>query len=333
MRVFLRTVAFGIATAVLSGSAFANCSGQDLIAAMSADARAALDQRVAQQPFAQGNFWRATRGDEVLTIAGTYHMDDPRLDAILSALTPMIETAKTVLVEAGPDEQAALKAAVARDPGVMFITDGATLPERLPEAEWARLADALRARGIPPFVGAKFQPWYISIVLSMPPCAMADLQAGARGLDQRVTETATTVGVPLRALEPYDTLFQVFGAIPDADQEAMIRSSLALADQAEDYHATLIETYFAQDSRMIWEFARLRALQDGTEPKAMVEAEFALMNDILLVRRNRSWIPVIEAALTAGPAFAAFGALHLSGEDGVLALLERAGFTLERLPI
>ena len=30
---------------------------------------------------------------------------------------------------------------------------------------------------------------------------------------------------------------------------------------------------------------------------------------------------------------AAFGALHLSGTDGVLALLERRGFTLERLDL
>ena len=38
-------------------------------------------------------------------------------------------------------------------------------------------------------------------------------------------------------------------------------------------------------------------------------------------------------ALDQGPVFAAFGALHLSGKDGVLALLEREGFTLERLDL
>jgi len=42
---------------------------------------------------------------------------------------------------------------------------------------------------------------------------------------------------------------------------------------------------------------------------------------------------VIEAALADGPVVAAFGALHLSGEDGVLALLQGAGFSLERLEL
>lgn len=51
-----------------------------------------------------------------------------------------------------------------------------------------------------------------------------------------------------------------------------------------------------------------------------------------MFRRNRAWIPVIEAAAGEGPVFAALGALHLSGADGVLALLQRKGFAIERLP-
>jgi hypothetical protein len=36
--------------------------------------------------------------------------------------------------------------------------------------------------------------------------------------------------------------------------------------------------------------------------------------------------------LQNGPVFAAFGALHLSGDQGVLALLQSAGFTITALP-
>ena len=45
--------------------------------------------------------------------------------------------------------------------------------------------------------------------------------------------------------------------------------------------------------------------------------------------RNRAWIPVIEAA-AEGPVLAAFGALHLSGKDGVLTCCKAEGFTLEQ---
>jgi uncharacterized protein YbaP (TraB family) len=63
-----------------------------------------------------------------------------------------------------------------------------------------------------------------------------------------------------------------------------------------------------------------------------VETEFAAMEDSLMIRRNRAWIPVLTRAAAKGPVLAAFGALHLSGAEGVLALLQAEGWTLERLP-
>jgi uncharacterized protein YbaP (TraB family) len=64
-----------------------------------------------------------------------------------------------------------------------------------------------------------------------------------------------------------------------------------------------------------------------------IDAEFARMEELLMAARNRAWIPVLTDAAAAGPVFAAFGALHLSGEDGVLNLLQAEGFTLEELPL
>ncbi|MBL9053177.1 MAG: TraB/GumN family protein, partial [Tabrizicola sp.] len=49
--------------------------------------------------------------------------------------------------------------------------------------------------------------------------------------------------------------------------------------------------------------------------------------------RNRAWIPVLTKAAAEGPVFAAFGALHLSGKEGVLNLLEQEGFTIEPLDL
>jgi len=64
-----------------------------------------------------------------------------------------------------------------------------------------------------------------------------------------------------------------------------------------------------------------------------VDAEFARLEELLMNRRNQSWTPVLTAAAADGPVFTAFGALHLSGEKGVLNLLQGEGFTLENLPL
>jgi uncharacterized protein len=316
----------------LSAPVQAECVGQNLIAALSPEDRAALDATTAKSPYPTGNFWRATRGDQVINLVGTYHFDDPRHTATMAALTPMITDAKTVLVEAGPDEEKALQAHIAKDPGAMLIMSGPTLLEQLPPDDWKALADAMTARQIPPFMAAKFKPWYITVMLSIPPCAMAGA-VQANGLDAQVIDTAVAANIPVKALEPYDTVFSIFGALSNEDQLAMIKSTLAMEEFGPDFSVTLADTYFAQDSRLIWEFMRQQALTLPGYTPEQVDAEFARMEEVLMSKRNRSWIPVIEAAASQGPTFAAFGALHLSGQDGVLALLERAGFKLERLQL
>lgn len=327
----MRALVLGLLCLLVPLAARAACEGRDLIAGLPEETRAEMRATVATVPFAEGNFWRATRGDESLTIVGTFHLDDPRHDTTLDRLRPLIDAAATVLVEAGPEEEAMLKASIGRDPSLMFITTGPTLPETLDPATWDQLKDALRARSIPPFLGAKMQPAYLSMVLGVPPCAIEALTGGTQGLDQRVIDRATESGVPVKALEPYDTVFKVFAGMTGDEQVEMLQLSLALDDQAEDVFATLSTAYFAEDSRMMWEFSRWQTLQTGLIEPDRLDAEYALMEEALIASRNRAWIPVIEDALTAGPAVAAFGALHLSGQDGVLALLERAGFTLERL--
>ena len=91
----------------------------------------------------------------------------------------------------------------------MFVMDGPTLPEILPPDTWDRLQDApCRARGIPPFMGAKMQPAYLSMLLGIPPCAAEALTGRANGLDQRIiAKRGRASSMPVRALEPYDTIF------------------------------------------------------------------------------------------------------------------------------
>ena len=128
-------------------------------------------------------------------------------------------------------------------------------------------------------------------------------------------------------------VFKIFGDMTQAEMVAMIQSTLAVEPQAEDYSATLADSYFAGESRIIWEYMRDVSYAMPGYTRAQVDAEFARMEQLLMVSRNQAWIPVITKAAADGPVFAAFGALHLSGENGVLNLLQNEGFTLEQLPL
>lgn len=312
----------------LAAPAAAECLGSNLYDSLPGADQDRIRARADAVPFATGNLWRATRGGESLTIIGTYHFDDPRHAVTLTAATPLIAGAKTLLVEAGPEEERALMEAMGKDASLMFITEGQSLLERLPADTWKRLSEAMQARGIPGFMAAKFQPWYATVVLAVPPCAMAQM-ADPQGLDGQLIQAALAAEVPVQPLEPFDTIFSIFDALTTQQEIDMIESSLAMEGQSEDLSATLADLYFRGESRLIWELMReISYDQPGYTPE-QVDAEMAVMEEALMTKRNTAWIPVIETAAAQGPLVVAFGALHLSGEAGVLNLLAENGWVLE----
>jgi uncharacterized protein len=333
LRHLLPTVAFmALCYPVFSGPAFADCVGENLLETMPQDQRVALQARADAQPFAQGNYWRATKGAADITLIGTYHLGDARHAATMTAIEGDIAEASLLLVEAGPEEEAQLMERMADDPRGMLITSGPSLMEQLPADDWARLASAMSARQIPGFMAAKFQPWYVSVLLSVPPCAMASL-AEKNGLDFQIMAKASTENIPIRALEPYDTVLQLFGGMTPEEQIEMLQTALVMEDRAADSAITLADAYFAQNSLVIWELMQEQALGLPDYTPERVAEEFAMMEERLINARNRAWIPVLEAAAAEGPVFAAFGALHLAGDEGVLNLLAQQGWVLERLPL
>lgn len=320
----------GFVAAASALPALATCHGRDLLAATTPAQRAALVRGV---PFARGNLWRATRGRTEITLIGTYHLDDPRTAALAARLAPIVRKADTLLVEAGPKQQARLKRAMTQQPQLMFITKGPTLPDRLSPADWAALQKAMKARGIPVILAAKFRPWYAAMMLGIPACAVDTLRASrTAGLDQALIATATKARVPIAALEPWDTSVRIFQQMSRDESTGMIHAALAMQGDGADMFVTTANAYFAGEHQLLWAFDRARALKDAGPDRAAVLRDLDLVRKLLLVGRNRAWMPVLLNAAKGRSVVAAFGAAHLGGKEGVLNLLKQAGFTLRPLP-
>ncbi|WP_439521419.1 TraB/GumN family protein [Marivita sp.] len=315
----------------LSHPALAACAGNDLRTTLSPEEQTRLQAALADAPFAEGNHWRATRDDQTLHLIGTMHLSDARLDAPLERMSDVIETADLVLLEMTDEDETALQQRLTSDPGLLMMPD-ATLPELLSEEDWAKMSEALKARGMPPFMAARFQPWYVSVLLAVPPCAaLPDLANG--GMDARIEALATSAGVPRAALEDVETIFAAFADQPRATQIDMMLSSLVDPAISEDLFATLLASYFDEAHAEGWAVSAMLAERYSPIEASAAADIFATMEQELLIDRNRAWIPVLTKAVQDNDlVVAAFGAAHLPGKHGVLALLEAEGFTLERLP-
>ncbi len=318
-------------TLTLTFPAWASCSGNDLLAKLPEAERDALRERAVSVPYPEGNLWRAERDGTVLHLVGTMHLPDRRMDGILAGIVPLLAEADLVLLEASAEDRAALQSEIVTDPTRAFATDGQTLPELLPEGDWQHLMTEFRARGIPPMIGSRFRPWMVLALLSVPSCVMDPLVSGDAGLDQQIEDSARAANVPVRGLEPHDTLFDLFDALALPEQMALIQATLAQGAGDEDLFATLANAWSRGEHRLIWEFARSRALAlPGAEPEE-INAQMARLEELLLAGRNRNWMRIITSEATGRRAIVAVGAAHLSGHEGLLDLLDRAGFVLTRI--
>lgn len=337
MRHWLAAVAIWAGTAGLAGAS-GFCAGTNLFDAMPAERLSQIEEAVDVVPYHRGLLWRASRGDQRITLVGTYHFGDPRHARLLRRIEPVLADAAALYVEAGPAEEQRLATALAEDPTLMVNATGPTLAERLSDAEWSLLSQAMTDRGTPAVVTSKLRPWYVAMMLGVSPCMMRSMAAeGAPGgLDHLLVDRAQDLDVPVRALEPWNTVFTLFENMSPEQELDMIRASLPAASHADDYAVTLTDAYFAGDVWKIWEFGRFDAYDNSGLPHETVDEQMRLAQGQLMDRRNRDWIlPLTRGAAAAAAGgkgiVAGFGALHLPGEKGVLRLLEDAGWKIERL--
>ena len=306
-----------------------SCGTRNLIDELSQEDRVRLDALVAPHAYPTGNLWTATKDDVTVTVVGTIHIPDPRLAPIVARLRDRVANADLLILEATSDDEAGLQSLVAEKPEMFFITEGPTLIDILGEENWARVTERLSAMGIPGFFAAKFQPWYLSLTLAIPPCAIQAIQSGEHGLDRQLETIATGADVPLAALDDTEAVLQIFANEPMEDQIDGLMITLEIQADSNATSSTLIEAYFDERVRETWEFGRIQVEQSGIENGPEL---FEEINQSLLIDRNVDWEPKMNALISGKQdVVIAVGAAHLSGDSGVLMALERAGYTLEPL--
>ena len=322
----IRAILLTALTFLLPASALAQvCGTRDLIAELDATDRARLDALVAAHAYPEGNLYLAEKPGSSVTVVGTLHLPDPRHAATLEKVRARIEEADIVILEATSETQAELQAMVAERPELFFITEGPTLIELLSEEEWARLTKELEDYGIPGFMAAKFQPWFLGMTLAVPACAMKSIQEGGKGLDHLVEGVAQASGVPLAELDNLEDLMVLLAGDPLEKQIEGLRMWLDMQVEGDAEMTTMVEGYFDGRVREVWEFSRILLEQRGVVGGGEM---FEEMNAALLNGRNIEWEPKIAELVEGKTAVIAVGAAHLSGETGVLRSLERAGYVV-----
>jgi uncharacterized protein YbaP (TraB family) len=324
-------LSFLIITLLAAGRAHAEipvCTGADLTVSLRKDDPAAYEKIVAEAaatPNGKGLLWKLEKtGEKPSWLFGTMHMTDPRVTVLPAAAQKAFDGADTVVIETTEVlDQKKMMATLAKEPDLMMFTDKTTLSSLLSPADAAMVDKALDARGIPPSSVAKMKPWILSAMVALPACELARKAGGAPVLDIKLAEEAKAAGKGLDGLETAADQLRAMASLPIAFHMKGLVDTLKLGDKANDINETMIALYQRGEISMIWPLFRTVLPDEADDP-----AGYAAFEETMVTSRNKVMADHAAPILAKGNVFMAVGALHLPGEEGLVELFRKAGYTV-----
>ncbi len=307
------------------------CKATDLLATLEADGRlAAVEAEAARTVNGEGKLFRIEKpGVPPSFLLGTMHLADARVLALGEAAEAALTDARRLVIETTDVlEPAKAAAAFLAHPDLINLPKGQTLADLLSDEEETRITAALEARGMPFHAVRTLQPWFLSISLMLPACEMAHRADGAAVLDAALAQRAMAAGKPVEGLETSAEQLAALASLPMELQLEGLVATVDLAEHLPDVMETMVSLYV--DGRI----AMIMPTIEAAIPKGGVLVGagdgYAEFEERIVTDRNRRMAERMQPMLTAGCAFVAVGALHLPGEEGIVALLREAGWTVTR---
>lgn len=195
---------------------------------------------------------------------------------------------------------------------LMKLPQGETL-EQLFGADYPVADSFFKAKtGFPIRMFNQYKPMMLQSLLyqTVLPCGLPE------SYEMYFVNMAKTKGKSVNGLETLESQIAVFDSIPDQEEIKWLLEWVRQYDkQLADFNR-MLQLYTHQELNQMFDFIRSSPEMAGYE-------------EVLLNKRNRNWIPVMEQVMHNKSAFFAVGAGHLPGPSGVIALLRNKGFRVE----
>jgi uncharacterized protein YbaP (TraB family) len=289
-----------------------------LLAALVASAFLAASTFAHSEAAGRDFLWKISGHQGVVYIAGSIHMMPQSFYPLAAAFDSAFKESDLLVEEIDLGE--ATSAAV----GFAMLThstlpEGQTLDRVLSPATYAQVSRHLADLGVPLEPLKRLKPWMLSVTFEELEFQKAGYDQSF-GLDQHFYDRAQAEGKTVQGFETAEFQLSLFDGMPMDQQDRMLADTLKELDTETNSVAKLGAAWQAGDAPGIESILLPDMRQDP------------VMYKKLLVDRNHSWLPKIDALLARrGHAFVVVGAAHLVGPDGLLALLKAKGYTVEQM--
>lgn len=266
--------------------------------------------------FAHSSVWKVTKGEEILYLGGTIHVLRPGDFPLPAEFDRAYERSGTVVFETDLSATASDSFAAALS-GRMMLPSGQTLGTTLKPSAYGALKTYLLSQGSDIRRFEKLRPWAVMLLLTQSVLAQNGIDRD--GVDEHYSRRAEAEGKERLYLETPAEQIRLITGIAEGEEDAVILQTLREMQMLPAMIDWLVRE---------WREGKTERIE--RELVQAMKRESPLMYRRLLSERNRAWIPELIGMMREGKkGFVLVGAMHLSGPDGLLALLKKKGYTVE----
>ncbi len=274
--------------------------------------------------------WKATdpkTGNE-LYLMGTIHVVSEEKFSMPDYLLDVYEKSDGIAVEY--DIRKLEEMSVAQELLMhMVYTDGTTISDHISEEAYEAGKAALSELSMYASALDIYKPsFWVSQIETLAMTTFKNLSTD--GVDSKFLEMAAEDGKDIISIETLEIQAQAMTAYSDEYADYCLRQMPEDLEKPEEIAKALGELY---DAWATGDMDTLEVIATNTEeiPEEFLD-DYAAYNDIMLYNRNEGMADKAAEFIENGDNyFFMVGALHITGDKGVTALLEDKGYTIERL--
>lgn len=247
-------------------------------------------------------------------LLGTIHSEDPRVLEFTEEFLDALHGSEQFAMELVPDLPT-----LARLAETMRLPPGTDLAAVVGDQRFQAVAQALVGYGVPRSEVARMKPWAAMMTLSVPPPKTGFF------MDFSLSLRASGQGLEVIGLETLDEQLSFLEDMSLPQQLSLLDQALAESADVQAVHDHMVDTYLSGDLVTLREETeeQLGQLDEGVRELFLTEG---------IAARNHRMFARLQESLADATVFAAVGALHLPGEEGLLALLRQTGYRLVPMP-
>lgn len=264
--------------------------------------------------------WQVSDANSTVYLLGSFHLLKPGDYPLAREVEAAFADAERLVFEISPQELA--RPDVAQQTlATARYTDGRTLSAVLSAPLRGKFERLLTQRGATLAQFDGFEPWFVNLTLVMGLSNTLGFSA-EHGLDQHLMRKAAGAGKPATGLETVAAQMRALDATPLAEQLAALEDFVDDPDGTRVMLTRLHAAWRSGDAEALDRLTRVQMRRETPETYRIVNVE-----------RNRAWLPQVRALLAEprDDVLVVVGAMHLLGDDGLVAQLRAQGLKVERV--